>query len=383
MALRPLLNERGMSVASDVILTPPAVPPPVPIPLYRFDRTFEENVTAGPNFSGPFLAVPATPLRDFFGYRVASRFGIAASLLLNERWFELYSRLGFDLLTYKTIRSRGRQAHPPPNWLYLDETSALTGDAETLKAISGTPLEPLTATAAGSIGMPSSSPEVWRRDIRNCRARLRPGQVMIVSVVGTADGDTGERDFIDDYSGLATEARDAGAHAVELNFSCPNVGGREGDVYRDAETAADIAGAARNAVGSLPLLAKIGPLESADRMASLLQHLSGLIDGVVMINAPRRMIADSNAAPAFGANRAFAGMMGGATFDIAMRCVRSAVQIVERDKLDLKVLAVGGACTPERIDALFNAGAYAVLAASACAWDPYLAIRAKRHNPLL
>jgi hypothetical protein len=30
-----------------------------------------------------------------------------------------------------------------------------------------------------------------------------------------------------------------------------------------------------------------------------------------------------------------------------------------------------------------DAGAYAVRAASACAWDPYLAVRAKHHDPML
>ena len=75
--------------------------------------------------------------------------------------------------------------------------------------------------------------------------------------------------------------------------------------------------------------------------------------------------------------------MGGATFEVAMKCVRNAIEIVQRDGLALHVLAVGGACSPERIGAFFDAGAYAVLAASACAWDPYLAIRNKHHDPML
>src|SRR5260221_9953365 len=82
------------------------VPPPLKTPVYRLDRTFEQNAAEGPSFSGSFPEVPVTPTKDFFGTSVASRIGVAASLLVNERWFELYSRLGFDLLTYKTIRSR-------------------------------------------------------------------------------------------------------------------------------------------------------------------------------------------------------------------------------------------------------------------------------------
>ena len=118
-------------------------------------------------------------------------------------------------------------------------------------------------------------------------------------------------------------------------------------------------------------------------MAELLRSLSGVVDGVVMINAPSRLIVNASGAAAFGANRERAGMMGGAVFDIAMACVRNAVDIVRRDGLNLHILAVGGVCSIERIKAFFDAGAYAVLGASACAWDPYLAIRAKRRDPTL
>ena len=306
--------------------------------------------------------------------------GLQRVLVVNERWFELYSRLGFDLLTYKTIRSRERRAHPPPNWLYLDERGGLANADAVFETIGDIPAAPLLATAAGSIGMPSSPPEFWRRDIRACRARLRPGQVLIVSVVGTADAATSETDFIEDFSVLTAEARGAGAQVIELNFSCPNVGLRESQVYLDVDMAAKIARAARDAAGSLPLLVKSGSIEQPGQMSRLLQTLSGVIDGVVMINAPRRMVINKNGAPAFGTGREYAGVMGGATFDVAMKCVQSAVKIVERDQLNLHVLAVGGVNAPERIGAFYDAGAYAVLAASACVWDPYLAIRAKQSS---
>jgi dihydroorotate dehydrogenase len=361
------------------------VPPPLETPVYRLDRTWEENAAEGPRFQGAFPEVPKTPAKDFLGTSVASRIGVAASLLMNERWFELYSRLGFDILTYKTIRSRARLAHAWPNWIYLDESPvAAHADAGLpWRTIDGVPPGAVAATAAGSIGMPSSPPDVWRQDIRRCRTRLRPGQVMIVSVVGTADADTTPQQIIDDFSTLAGEARDAGAHAVEMNFSCPNVGQRESEVYRDVEMAGRIATAARAAVGSLPLLVKVGPIEERERMAELLRRLSGMVDGVTMINSPSRLIVDANGAGAFGAKRERAGLMGGAVFDIALNCVRDAVDIIQRDELSLRVLAVGGVCSIERIKAFADAGAYAVLAASACAWDPYLAIRAKHFDPML
>jgi dihydroorotate dehydrogenase (NAD+) catalytic subunit len=374
-----------LNIAQPVRTTAGLTPSPLLSPVYRLDRTFEQNAAEGPFFSGPYVDIPATPSKDFFGYRVASRIGIAASLLMNERWFELYSRLGFDLLTYKTVRSCARIAHPPPNWLFMDDTAELARSAGTtlLPAFGAMPSSPFDATAAGSIGMPSSAPEIWRNDIRRCRARLRSGQVMIVSVVGTADAETTQQQVIDDFSTLAREVQQAGAQVVELNFSCPNVGQQESEVYRDVDVAVKIATAARRAVGSTPLLVKVGPLEEPGEMADLLQHLSGVVDGVVMINAPSRVMVAASGAPAFGAGRERAGMMGGAVFEIAMQCVRNAVEIVQRDGLQLRILAVGGVCSAERIKAFAEAGAYAVLGASACAWDPWLAIRAKQLDPLL
>ncbi len=371
-----------MQTAAHHVQVPFAAPPPLTAPVYRLDRTFEQNAAEGPFFHGSYPDVPVTPAKEFFGHSVASRIGVAASLLVNERWFELYSRLGFDILTYKTIRSRARLAHPWPNWIYLEEAGAVAA-GQPWTTIDGIPSGAVAATAAGSIGMPSSPPVIWRQDIRRCRARLRPGQAMIVSVVGTADPDTTQQHIIDDFATLAAEAQSAGAHAVEMNFSCPNVGQRESEVYRDVEAAKRIAKAARDAVGSLPLLVKVGPIEERERMAELLQALSGVVDGVTMINSPSRLIVDASGASAFGARRERAGLMGGAVFDIALDCVRNAVDIVQRDKLGLRVLAVGGVCSVERIRAFVDAGAYAVLGASACAWDPYLAIRAKQLDPTL
>jgi len=206
---------------------------------------------------------------------------------------------------------------------------------------------------------------------------------MIVSVVGTADAETTQQQVIDDFSTLAREVQQAGAQVVELNFSCPNVGRQESEVYRDVDIAVKIAKAARRAVGSTPLLVKVGPLEERGEMVDLLRHLSGVVDGVVMINAPSRVMVSASGAPAFGAGRERAGMMGGAVFEIAMQCVRNAVEIVQRDGLQLRILAVGGVCSAERAKAFAEAGAYAVLGASACAWDPWLAIRAKQLDPLL
>jgi dihydroorotate dehydrogenase len=319
-------------------------------------------------------------MTEFLGLPVRSRFGVAASLVLNQRWLALYSRLGFDLLTYKTVRRRARIAHAWPNWRFLDEPepARLDDPDAALRVRDAAPAEPLHATAVGSIGMPSSAPEFWQADIGRCRARLAGGQALIVSIVATAESAMTEDEFVDEFELLAAQVRAAGAQLVEANLSCPNVQHREGEVYRVPALAGRIAAAVRRGAGDLPVLLKIGPLEDDAGMAALLQAVSGQADGIVMINAPSRRIVDQDNAAAFGAGRERAGVMGGQVHRLALDCVRRAVRLIARDALGLQVIAVGGATSPARVQAFVDDGAYAVQAASAAAWDPYLALRVKQ-----
>ena len=345
------------------------------------DRSFEENASLGPAFSGPFPPVPVTPTKEFFGLPVASRIGIAASLVLNRHWAETFGRLGFDLLTYKTVRSRRTLAHPVPNWLYPDPQSVASGGG-VFRLAADLPTDPVAATAMGSIGMPSVAPEIWQTDIRATRDALRAGQVLIVSVVGTVRDGMSRDDFAEDFATLAEAVVAAGAQVVELNLSCPNVAAGEGELYLDTGYAAEIAARVRARLGpGIPLLVKIGAIEDDRHMADLLSALDPHVDGVVMINAPRRAMVDATGAPAFGPGRMGAGMMGGVTFDTGLGCVKRAVAVIRQRGLGLRLLAVGGVTTPERVAAYVAAGAYAVMGASALAWDPYLAIRTKHLHP--
>ena len=240
-------------------------------PTYRIDQSFEWNAQHGPSFAGPYPHVPETPLKDFFGLPVKSRFGLAASLGMTADWIGLYARLGFDILTYKTVRGRVRRAHAPPNWIFLDETGlALDQFERPCRTITGVPATPGLATAVGSIGTPSSDPAFWRSDIPHARQRLAPGQVLIVSVMATAEDATSEDVVVAEFEELAATVRATGAQIVEANISCPNVREREAEAYRDAALAGRIAAALRRGAGDLPVLLKVGPIEED---AAIPRHL--------------------------------------------------------------------------------------------------------------
>jgi len=184
--------------------------------LYRFDKSFEENASLGPRFNGPFPQVPVVPQKSLFGLAVNSRFGVAAGPGINSKWLSIYSRLGFDILTYKTVRLYERIAHPVPNFAFIDPRSNVFADDSTANTLVAPTLPLEIAPTGGSIGMPSLSPEFWQLDIEVTKRVLLDGQVLIVSVVGTTQPGMLQKDFVSEFETLAQMVVDAGADIVEV-----------------------------------------------------------------------------------------------------------------------------------------------------------------------
>jgi dihydroorotate dehydrogenase len=344
------------------------------------DKSFEWNVQNGPYFLQGYPTLPRSVPKDFFGYLVNSRFGLAASLGVNADWIDLYSRLGFDILTYKTVRKYERLAHPGPNFFFLKSNRALDQDAAQVVATE-MPIDPVYAASAGSIGIPSTNPEFWKFDIRKSRKRLGPGQVLIVSIVATSQPEMSQDAFVAEFEELAVGVREAGADIIEANLSCPNVDRSEGEVYQDAGLSARIAAAVRRGADRLPVLVKVGEFRDTLAMSNFLLAVEGHANGVVMINGLSRVILTETGAEAFGPSRRRAGVVGSAIFEIAFANVLNAVAAIREKTLDLKVVAVGGASSPDRVRAFLNAGAYAVLAAWPAAMNPYLASQVRTADP--
>lgn len=355
-------------------------------PTYRLDRSYEDNVALGPAFDGPWPLVPQTPEKTFLGLPVHSRFGVAASILGNSRWLATYARLGFDILTYKTVRSVPRLCGLPPNWRWLDP-HALTERVDDPRApLTVTDRAPASVdewTMAGSFGMPSQAPAAWRDDIPLARRAIGPGQVLIVSVVGTATPELTEDDIVRDFATLAREVAAAGAQVVEANLSCPNVGKRESEVFLDAQLAGRIARAVKDAVPNLPVLLKIGEVRDAAYMETLLTSVAASAQGIVVMNAPARRMVNAHGTPYFGTGREQAGVTGAAVKPIALRAVRMALDVVRRRGLPLEIVGVGGVVTPADAREFIDAGASAALSATGACLNPRLAVELKAADPSL
>lgn len=351
---------------------------------YRTDHSYGWNYDHGPVWAGPMPAVPDTPPKHFFGLEVASRIGISAGLLLNARWIAFYARCGYDILTYKTVRSRRRACHAMPNWLFVEAADArrldrASGAVHARTRPNGPDCSDWTSTV--SFGMPSREPAVWMADVAQARAALATRQVLVVSVVASpATGDTAEQ-IVADFGRLAAMAREAGAHAVEANLSCPNVVSAEGDLYLDAALSGRIARALREGAGTLPVLLKIGHVPDEPRMAALLRAVAGQASGLVIVNGLSRPVLNPAGEPAFGAGRRHAGLLGRGVHLIGVQDVARATALIRRDRLDLQVAGVGGVAHADDASRYFAAGACAVLMGSAPMADPGLAARMKAAHP--
>jgi len=337
-------------------------------PIYDISKTYLENAKDGPFFKDPIPPVEAgvKPVR-FLGFDLNSPLGVPAGPLLNWKWVALAAKLGFDLPTYKTIRSFAHPGHPLPNIVFVERlTNAQAKET-------GEPGDLSELSITNSFGMPSMSPEFLMEDIGKANASLQPGQAMIVSVVGTPGKG---KSFLDDFLSAACLAKEAGAQLIEANFSCPNVGQAEGCLYMNPVAVSEFTSQIAAAIRPVPLLLKVGLFTSVEQMrAVFLAAARASAAGIAGLNSVSMEVAGKGGGSALGASRRTSGVCGGAIRDDALRFMRDAAKIRQEEKLDLALLGCGGLMRPEDLEEMLSAGADIAMTATGMMWDPLLAIR--------
>jgi dihydroorotate dehydrogenase len=339
-------------------------------PLYDIEKSWSDNLNAGPLFSGSYPEREFPPPEewiDFLGFKVASGLGIPAGPLLNSRWIGCAASLGFDILTYKTIRSASHSSHPLPNMIFIEPNIHERVALKRETAISS--LEELSLT--NSFGMPSKDPKYLIKDIARANSLLRKGQVMIVSVVGTHRK---EVSFFDDFTAAALLAKEAGAQIIEANFSCPNVDPSMGELYTDPEIVYELGSKLVKAIHPIPLIIKVGLFSSKEQMQDTLTACARAgIRGFCGLNTINMKIIDRKGNPPLGPDRIRGGVCGAALRPIALGFIQSARTIIDSEKLPLALIGVGGITKPEHFDAFFNCGASIAMSATGMMWNPLLA----------
>lgn len=336
------------------------------IDRYDIGESYEWNYRNAPEPTPVRANVPPVPGEwTFCGLPVASPLGMPAGPLLNSRWILHYAALGFDVLTYKTVRSRFRASYDPPNLLPLDPHAVLTGE--------GSELTPAAAAAdirtwAISFGMPSRDPAEWRPDVELARRGLAARQVLSVSVVGSPEPGWTMAQLADDFAQCAVWAADAGAQVVEANLSCPNVCTQEADLYLSPDAAAEIASTIRARLPrEIPLALKIGLFPNAERAAAVLHAVSPFAQAVCSTNSITGIVRGH-----FGGLRR--GIGGAAT---TARCLEELAMLSKLDT-PLKRIGVGGVMTARDVRDRLAAGAENVHLATAPMIDPLIGLRIRQ-----
>ncbi len=313
--------------------------------------------------------VPPGPGGRLFDRSLHSILGIPAGPLLNSKWIEGYARLGFDILTYATVRSAYRPAHPMPNIRHVE-------NREQAAVVTRRHAADGRMTLAVSLGEPSMEPDVWRKDVRRARERIGPRQMLIVSVMGTHEPDQDADALIADYARCAGWAADSGADAVEVHLALPDPFAEQPQmIYENVSLAAQILYRVRSAV-AVPVLARFGIFRNPRVLHETATKLAPWASGFVLVHGFHRRVVDEKGGPAFeGAGRERADVVGASLFSIASRQVEEMLAWRRAGAWDRAVLAVGGISTEKRARYLLREGADAALVATAALFDPLLAVR--------
>ena len=342
------------------------------LPRYDRLRTYEWNYQNAPE--ARVWDVPEVPGRwDFCGKPVGSPLGVAAGPLLNGCWCLYYAGLGFDVVTYKTVRSRAWPCYELPN-LQPVTCGQLDGNESAVHAASK-----MEKSWAVSFGMPSQEPDVWRRDVQWTRQQLPAGKLLSVSVVGAVQPNWTIDDLAEDYARCARWATESGADTVEINLSCPNVKTCDGQLYQRPGDAATVVRSVREAIGPVPLIAKIGHITSADDAEELLANVARDVDALATTNSVAARVVDSRGNLLFSGNKR--GICGDAIRKASLAQTQVLAKTIARRGDQVRLIGVGGASTAEHVQQYLTAGAHAVHLATAVMIQPDIAIGIREQWP--
>ena len=332
------------------------------LPAYRIGETYDWNYehVPPPPRDQQVAACPGT--WDFCGLPIASPLGVPAGPLLNSRWILYYAALGFDVLTYKTVRSVARASYERPNLLPI-EREPVNGRMKAAAAETNG-----WDSWAISFGMPSKHPRVWQDDVEAARKSLPAGKILVVSVVASPQTGWSLDRIAADFARCAAHAREAGAHAIEANLSCPNVSTQEGSLFQSADASGVVAAEIRNRVRDLPLVLKVGAFDSREQAAAVVAAVAPHASAISTTNTIAAIVTDRSGAPLFEGHKR--GIGGRAIRERCLAELTMLRQIVTGVGAGLRLIGVGGIGSAADAIERLAAGAHHVQIATAAMIDP-------------
>ncbi len=341
-------------------------------PTYNLHKTWQDNYRDGPEFAGEFPTMEwGEPAYDFCGLKLHSPFGVGAGLLWNARWVELYARLGFSVLTTKTVRTHRYEGHPCPHVLAVRDYVAREIPT-TVVAYPDADLLVQTGALVNSFGNPYVEPELWIQDFRRAKKSLARGQMLVVSITGTVEAGAGLDEFAEDGAQCAHLALEAGADALEVNLSCPNVANPAEKIYQNPMASAQVLASVRRVATRILLFVKVGRFATREAASRFVTAVADTIDAITAINSEPVVVLNSSGAPAFP-GRTTAGLAGRPIKHLALEQVTLLAQIRREENYDYRIIGLGGVTRPEDFVEMRAAGADLIESVTGAMVNPYLA----------
>lgn len=347
-------------------------------PFYDPLKSYEENFKEGPfgEFAnGVVFKNEGGPKLDFLGQKVFSAFGIPAGPLLNGKFVKAALDKGFDICTYKTVRSAKHPCNPMPNVVGVKVSGDLTFEQAEAGILASEKYEqPLSVT--NSFGVPSWDPDFWQKDMADAVAYAGPGQVVVGSFQGTTRGD--EEKYIEDFAVCARLVKETGAKILEVNLSCPNEGAAHLLCF-DLGRSQKVVEAIKNEIGNIPLIIKTAYFKDQSQLVRLVELMGKMVDGISTINTIPAKILNEQGVSAFPDGRQISGVCGAAIKWAGLEMVERLKKLREEKNLSYTIIGVGGVTTPADYQDYISKGADIVMSATGAMWNPWLAQEIKKN----
>lgn len=352
-------------------------------PFFDPEKTYEENFEKGPYgaFIKPTLYKNiGDPKYTLLGHSVYLPFGIPAGPLLNGKYVKAALDMGFDIPVYKTVRTRKYPCNPWPNVLSVHVKGNLTlKQAEKGVSADHNYFEPISIT--NSFGVPSFNPDFWQKDMKDCVAYAKKGQVVIGSFQGTTNADGNVKAYVQDFADAAKMVKETGSKILEINLSCPNEGTSHLLCF-DVQRVLEVVEAVKNEVGNTPVIIKIAYFEEPEQLKKLLHLVGKTVDGIAAINTiPAKIYNEKGEQALPGKNRLISGTCGQPIKWAGFEMTKRLKKLREEMNLTFTIIGVGGVTTPQDYYEYRAAGADAVMSATGAMWNPYLAQEIKNKTP--
>ncbi len=359
-------------------------------PFYDPEKSYEDNFKEGPfgafakGFGDPKGAsetvqpsvLNTEPKFDFLGFKVNSPFGIPAGPLINGNFVQAALDKGFDIVTYKTVRTRKYACHPWPNILAVKVPEGVTLGKEDMKLVADNNYEePLSIT--NSFGVPSLEPEFWKEDISRVVKNLRKGQILVGAFQRTKKdlpavaGGKAVEEYINDFVAAAKLMQETGVQVMEVNFSCPNEGTAELLCF-DVARSLEVLKAIKAEIKNIPLIVKISFYKDEKNLSDFVGKVGSVVQGISAINTIFSEIVDEKGGVALP-GRTHSGVCGHGIKWAGLDMVKRLKKLREKFGYNFTIIGVGGVMNPDDFFEYRDAGADIVMSATGAMWNPYLA----------